>query len=706
MSLCINPLCPQPAHPENSHNVICQACGSGLLLQGQYRVMRLLSSNSGFGLVYEAYQQDQPKILKVLKRDRSENPKVLSLFRKEAEVLSQLDHPGVPLVEADGYFVYRPKEGPPLHCIVMEKIDGPNLLQWMQQQGNHPIGERQAFQWLHQLTEILRRVHQHNYFHRDIKPDNIMLRSSGQLVLVDFGAAREMSQTYLAQVGSLGVTTISSAGYTPPEQEQGQAVPQSDFYALGRTIIFLLTGRSPNDTALYDPMLNMFNWRPYAPVISADFANLLDSLVSPRVIDRPKTAQELLDRLQKLSLSQFMHQGDEVALHAITSPPVINSTTHASGLRIPDQMPDPAAAPNPKTTSKSSASVTYWTWLIAGGIGLAAIAFIGLGIWSRQRSQPATPSAQSIDPAPATPSEQTAPTIRVQLLSTLTAHDNSINDLRLMADERRFFSASADNTIRLWNLSTGEVLQTFIGHETFVNTIVLSPDERTLYSGSADGAMLAWDPNTGDQRAAFVGHDGPVNTLDRNPDGRLLVSGASDGTIKIWETDTQALVNTLAGHQGAVNTLLITDDGQRIISGGTDHTIRVWNLQTGEAIAVLEGHESYINAIAASPDGRYLFSASADNTLKRWDLGTGEVLNTMTDHTSYLNVLTMSRNGQVVASGSADETVRLWDVATGELQATYTNFDMPIDHILLPSDKQIVTASGENSAIKTWNLQP
>jgi serine/threonine protein kinase len=253
MSLCINPSCPQPAHPENSRHVTCQACGSGLLLQGQYRVMRLLSSSSGFGLVYEAYQQDQPKILKVLRPDRSDNPKILSLFRKEAEVLSQLQHPGVPLVTADGYFIYRPQDGPPLHCIVMEKIDGPNLLQWMQQQGNHPIGERQAFQWLYQLTEILRRVHQHNYFHRDIKPDNVMLRSSGQLVLVDFGAAREMSQTYLAQVSGSGVTTISSAGYTPPEQEQGQAVPQSDFYALGRTIIFLLTGRSPNDPALYDP---------------------------------------------------------------------------------------------------------------------------------------------------------------------------------------------------------------------------------------------------------------------------------------------------------------------------------------------------------------------------------------------------------------------------------------------------------------------
>ncbi|MGD1862763.1 MAG: protein kinase [Leptolyngbyaceae cyanobacterium] len=704
MSLCINPNCPQPAHPENNQHVTCQACGSDLLLQNCYRVMRLLSSNSGFGLVYEAYQQDQPKILKVLRRDRSDNPKILSLFRKEADVLSQLQHPGVPLVEGDGYFVYHPQTGPPLHCIVMEKIDGPNLLQWMQQQGNHPIGEQQAFQWLYQLAEILRRIHQLNYFHRDIKPDNIMLRSNGQLVLVDFGAVREMSQTYLAQVGSLGITTISSVGYTPPEQEQGQAVPQSDFYALGRTIIFLLTGRSPNDTALYDPMVNQFQWRPYAPQISEDFADLLDSLVSLRVIDRPKTALELLERLQRLSLSQLNYQGDEAALLAITSPPV-TGTTHSSGFHMSHYALGGQSTVTPPATEQqgetgTGRTTTFWTWLIAGGVVMSAVALLGLGIWSRQRSQP-MPTAESAaetlpEPPPAVPETS------VQLLRTLSAHENSVNDLKLLSNDRQFVSASADSTVRLWDLSTGDTLQTFTGHETFVNTLSLSPDERTLYSGSASGELLAWNLATGEQQAAFAGHEGAVNHLDRSPDGRLLVSAGSDGILKIWETATQALVMTLRGHEGAVNTLFITDDGQRIISGGTDRTIRLWNLQTGDEMAVLEGHKSYVNAIAVSPDGRYLFSASADNTLIRWDLDTNEMLGTLEGHTSFVNALTMSRNGQFLASGSTDETVRIWHVATGELQTIHTGFGMTVDHILLLSRQQLVTASQENPAIKVW----
>ena len=703
MSLCINPSCPQPAHPNNSHTLTCQACGSELLLQGQYRVMRLLSKNSGFGLVYEAYQRDIPKILKVLKPERSENSKVLRLFRKEAEVLSQLNHAGVPLVEPDGgYFIYHPQDSPaPLHCIIMEKIDGLNLLQWMQQQGNHPIGEPQAFQWLFQLAEILRRVHQHNYFHRDIKPDNIMLRSSGQLVLVDFGAAREMSQTYLAQVGSLGVTTISSAGYTPPEQEQGQAVPQSDFYALGRTIVYLLTGRSPNDTTLYDPMLNAFNWRPHAPDLSDEFATLLDSLISPRVIDRPRTAQELLDRLHQMSLNRFVQQSDVGVLQAETSLPRFSST-EANGFRLPGAT-QPQASSAPSHAANTAASrVTYWTWLIAGGTVLLAIALIGLGVWSRQRSHSArTPSAPTTTPSPDTP-QPPIPETRVELLRTFTGHQNSINALKLLSDGRRFVSASADNTIRLWDLRTGEALQTFTGHQAFVNAIALSPDERTFYSGSADGALLVWDTGTSSQRAEFAGHAGPVNALDRTPDGRYLVSAASDGTIKVWDTNTQALITTLEGHNGAVNAVLVSDDGQRIISGGTDQTIRIWDWQTGETIGVLEDHDSYINAIAISLDGRFLFSASADQTIKRWDLNSGEVLDTLVGHTSFINVLSLSRDGQTVASGSADSTIRQWDVASGELLAVYTGFGMTVDHMLLSTDQRIITASRKNSAIKAW----
>ncbi|HAA32851.1 MAG TPA: protein kinase, partial [Cyanobacteria bacterium UBA8553] len=303
MSYCINPRCPQPNEPANVNNRVCRNCGSDLLLLGHYQVMRVLSDNSGFGKVYEAYNGAIPKILKVLKPAHNTNDRIIELFKQEAAVLSQLNHPGIPRVGTDGYFQFFPKNSTePLHCIIMEKIDGLNLKQWMRQQGNQPLSEKQALSWLKQLAQILHLVHQKNYFHRDIKPANIMIRSTGQLVLIDFGTARELTFTYLAEVGGAGnVTKISSTGYTPPEQEKGHAVPQSDFYALGRTLVFLLTGKQATDPTIYDPLNDKVNWRELAPHISPPILNFIDKLMAPRAADRHKNTQELLDELAQVT---------------------------------------------------------------------------------------------------------------------------------------------------------------------------------------------------------------------------------------------------------------------------------------------------------------------------------------------------------------------------------------------------------------------
>lgn len=297
MSLCINPHCPKPEQPQNSNNRHCQSCGSDLLLQGRYRVIQLLSDNSGFGKIYIAEEQGTSKILKVLKEHLNNNAKALELFQKEAKVLAQLKHPGIPKV--DSYFQYQTKNGLILHCIVMEKIEGLNLEEWLKQQGNHPISEQQAIAWLKKIAEILHLVHEKQYFHRDIKPPNIMLRRDGQLVLIDFGTAREATYTYLAKLGAGNqITAVVSAGYTPAEQMNFQAVPQSDFFALGRTFVHLLTGQHP--LKFYDAHNDVFRWRQAAN-ISPSLADFIDNLMAQKPGDRPENTQVLLQRIKELT---------------------------------------------------------------------------------------------------------------------------------------------------------------------------------------------------------------------------------------------------------------------------------------------------------------------------------------------------------------------------------------------------------------------
>jgi eukaryotic-like serine/threonine-protein kinase len=343
MSLCINPTCPKPNHPDNDENRFCQSCGSQLELLGRYRVMRLLSDKTGFGKVYEAYEQDTPKILKVLKEELSSDAKAVELFQQEAAVLGQLNHPGIPKV--DGYFQYQTRDNVLLHCIAMEKIDGPNLEQWLKQQQNRPISEQQAIAWLKQLAEILILVHGKQYLHRDIKPSNIMIRPDGQLVLIDFGTAREITRTYLEKVSSGGhsMTAISSSGYSAPEQMHGQAVPQSDFFALGRTFVFLLTGYHPLE--MYDAVHNVLHWRNHANHVSPLLLNLIDSLMAREIEKRPINAQEILQRLKEIE--QPLAGSAVATVNVVGSPKTqdFSSPTTTTNTTLPPAEKEPEKLP-------------------------------------------------------------------------------------------------------------------------------------------------------------------------------------------------------------------------------------------------------------------------------------------------------------------------------------------------------------------------
>ena len=267
LSLCITPRCDKP---QNSDNVqFCQNCGSALLLKQRYRATKVLGEG-GFGKTYEASDLGTPnKVIKVLINN---SPKAVELFKREAEVLSQLNNSGIPKVEPNSYIVFQPANSQePIHCLVMEKVEGMNLRDYLKQL-RHSIDSETAERWLRELALILQEVHNHGILHRDIKPQNIIFKPDGRLALIDFGAVREGTGTEFAtaarggtEVAShmAGGTSIVSAGYTAPEQMNGQALKQSDFYSLGRTFVFLLTGKEPSEIP-YDAHDDVLKWRKYA----------------------------------------------------------------------------------------------------------------------------------------------------------------------------------------------------------------------------------------------------------------------------------------------------------------------------------------------------------------------------------------------------------------------------------------------------------
>ena len=182
---CINPKCQQRQNPNNLE--FCQTCGTPLLIKNRYRLILPLRPLAERGhaeifevedLGVEAAKGERYKVLKVLKKN---DATLVRLFQQEADALKNLNHPGIPKFElGDGYFTvslsYRPQ---PLHCLVMEKVEGENLKKWINE--NQLISQEKALEWLKQLLEILDYLHKQKYLHRDIKPSNIMLRPNGQL---------------------------------------------------------------------------------------------------------------------------------------------------------------------------------------------------------------------------------------------------------------------------------------------------------------------------------------------------------------------------------------------------------------------------------------------------------------------------------------------------------------------------------------------
>jgi serine/threonine protein kinase len=268
---------------------------SGTLLQDRYQVLESLG-RGGFSQTFAVKDGDTLKVLKVLV-DHYE--KAIALFQREAYVLSQLHHPGIPAVAPDGYFTQAVDPSSTAHCLVMEYIPGVNLSQWMSQTQHRPILEPQAIAWLKQLSEILQQIHQHRYFHRDIKPSNIMLKPDGQLVLIDFGAVRKATPTlFFKHKAHQQGTHLYSRGYTPVEQMQGRAIPRSDFFALGRTFVYLLTGKHPLEFS-FDAKTGTLHWRQAAPQVSSGFADLIDQLMASLPGQRPSSPRSILRRLEQ-----------------------------------------------------------------------------------------------------------------------------------------------------------------------------------------------------------------------------------------------------------------------------------------------------------------------------------------------------------------------------------------------------------------------
>ncbi|MEB3831356.1 serine/threonine-protein kinase [Phormidium sp. CCY1219] len=738
MSYCINPNCPKPADPLNGTNRICRQCGSELLLNGRYRVQKLLGTG-GFGLTFEADDRGFAKVLKVLTES---NPKAIALFKQEARVLQRLRHPGIPIVEPGGYFTVFPRgRKTAVHCLVMEKIEGQNLEAWMADRNHSPISQQQAMNWLLQLAEILHQVHGQQYFHRDIKPSNIMLRSPSpahsfsreQLALIDFGSAREVSRTYLAKmaVGQKG-TVISSKGYAPPEQENGFPVPQSDFFGLGRTFVELLTGKHPLD--FYDPHTDKLLWRKAAPQISPQLADFIDNLMARLPGQRPQSTEVILQRLAELEL--VLYGGTRGVVRFLPSPllqsgwlsrlgrfkkqwlvgavvvaiagvGLAEMQIYLQGDRIGGEAKEsvsPVSSPNLDLSVATSPAVAK-----PSGNGdrppAAQMAVEGRpGTGSSARSIPAI--AQNISFK------------EITLANTLTGHSQDVRSVAIGQQGKILASGSFDGTIKIWNLHTGKPIRTLTGHSEageMVSSVAIAADGKTLASSSNGygGTIKVWNLVTGELLYTLSARPTGVSFVTISPNSQILASGAEDGTIQLWNLEGGYSLGTLSGHLGTVFSVAFSPDGKTLASGSQDGSIKLWNLADPNSdggfdnapVRQLSGHVGTVFSVAFSPNGKVLASGGADNTIKLWDLSTDAEFATLASHAGTMFAVAFSPDGETVAGGTLTGRIKLWNLDTRELVETLSAHSRWVESIAFSPDGHTLASGSGDRTIKIWGVR-
>ncbi|WP_264320223.1 ankyrin repeat domain-containing protein [Zarconia navalis] len=225
--------------------------------------------------------------LKALSLRQMKDWKPLELFEREARILQHLNHPSIPCY-LDYFHVDTPENR--AFYIVQELVEGQSLAAMVEKgwRTNEAGVRRIAIQ----VLEILVYLHDLKppVIHRDIKPQNLMWGKDGNVFLVDFGAVRDTDRSTLAR----GSTIVGTFGYMAPEQFQGHAVPATDLYGLGATVLFLLTHRSPAE--LPEERLKI-SFRSRVQ-ISDSFADWLERAIEPDAGDRFASAREALGLLR------------------------------------------------------------------------------------------------------------------------------------------------------------------------------------------------------------------------------------------------------------------------------------------------------------------------------------------------------------------------------------------------------------------------
>ncbi|MEO9854033.1 MAG: caspase family protein [Reichenbachiella sp.] len=289
-------------------------------------------------------------------------------------------------------------------------------------------------------------------------------------------------------------------------------------------------------------------------------------------------------------------------------------------------------------------------------------------------------------------------------------HRAAVRAVAYSPDGKFLATGSRDNSIKLWQVSTGREIRTFLGHLNPVNTLTFDPTGQWLASGSSDNSIMIWEVATGKVRTKITGHKKRVSSLDFSADGALLASGGWDRLVYVWNAASGEKVGEYKGNPatgiGVGVQVLFSKDSKKLITGNDDGKIIIYDLESGMAGDTLRnispsscgGCPSFIQL---SENGSELISASRSGPVTLWNLKSGKKIKEYGAEAKEYTAVGMKGNTVFV---SDEDTVKLWNRA-GQLVKKILLADTEINSATLTPDGKYVAAATNDRITRIWNAQ-
>ncbi|MBD2363161.1 PD40 domain-containing protein [Anabaena minutissima FACHB-250] len=651
----------------------------GKQLFGRRYIIERQLGRGGVGITYLAKnKQGQLRVIKTLREEilndsrcQPHQTKLKQDFKEEALRLALCRHPHI--VEVENVF-----DDGDLPCMAMEYIQGEDLYKRITEKGALP--EAEALQYIRQIGDALILVHEKGLLHRDLKPSNIMMRAGKpEAVLIDFGLARQfISGTVQQHTQSL------TPGYAPPEQyapieERGEYI---DVYALAATLYSLLTGQLPMPAPA---RLQNFTMQPPKDLNPSVSDRVNEAIMRGMALNykfRPQSVQEWFDLLGFTTPNNWecIHTIPDISgTFAITPNENMLAIVAGRGINVLELQTGKFI----RNFSSNLNSIKCIAFSKDGRI-LACVSgenIIKLFQFSTGK-EILTLSGHSsrinciaFSPDGRILAAGDNKTIKLWEVTTgrqiynLSGHSHSIEAIAFSPDGR-ILAAGSDKTIRLWGVNTGREVYTFSVNSHSIKAIAFSPNGQILASASSDDTIKLWEISTNwlqklkiREIHTLIGHSNRINCIAFSPDGQILASASSDDTIKLWEVNTAKEVYNLSGHSRWIEGIAFIRDGRVLVSGSQDRTIKLWQVSNGREMFTLERNGfGEVKSIAISPDGKKIAGSS-----KIWDLKTGELLRSYMRSYNEYSYVAFSPDGQTIAIGSYNESILIRSSSTGEI---------------------------------------